>query len=133
MSINNVTVLRAARTKKGRSMIKFAVGGISVAISTVTLFLLSQGADLSLAAASALAVELTAVGNYLLLESYLLAGRLATFRRFVEFNIASLLGLSLNVFAVWFLARLGLYFLAANLVGIAAGYTINRAFGVSHL
>jgi putative flippase GtrA len=132
MSVN-VMVLRAARSKKGRSMIELAVGGISVAISTLSLFLLSQGAGLSLAVASALAVEVAAVGNYLLLESYMSAGRMATFRRFVEFNIASLLGLSLNVFTVWFLARLGLYFLAANLVGIAAGYAINRAFGVSYL
>jgi hypothetical protein len=29
--------------------------------------------------------------------------------------------------------RLGLYFLAANLVGIAAGFTVNHAFGVSYV
>lgn len=43
------------------------------------------------------------------------------------------LGLALNVFAVWFLARLGLYFLAANLMGIAAGFAVNHAFDVSYV
>jgi putative flippase GtrA len=133
MSINNVTVLYAARSKKGRSIIKFAVSGISIAISTLALFLLSKEGGLSLAMASTVAVELAAVGNYLLIESYLFAGRVATFRRFVKFNIASLLGLSLNVFAVWFLTRFGLYFLAANLVGIAGGFAVNNAFGVSYI
>jgi putative flippase GtrA len=133
MSINNVRVMRAARSKKGRSMIKFAVGGTSIAINTLVLFLLSQEAGLSLAVASALAVELAAVGSYLLIERCMFAGRMHTFRRFAKFNVASLMGLALNVFVVWFLARLGLYFLAANLMGIAAGFTINRAFGVSYM
>lgn len=118
---------------KGRGRSKLTVGGTTIAISTLALFLLSQEAELSLAVASALAVELAAVGNYLLLESCMFAGRMPTFRRFAKFNVASMLGLALNVFAVWFLARLGLYFLAANLMGIVAGFTVNRAFGVSHM
>jgi putative flippase GtrA len=133
MSINIATVMHAARSKKGRSMIKFAIGGISIAINTSALFLLSQEARLSLAVASAMAVELAAIGNYLLIESCMFAGRMPTFRRFAKFNVAVLMGLALNVFTVWFLARLGLYFLAANLVGIAAGFTVNHAFGVSYV
>ena len=133
MSINSATVMHAARSKKGRSRIEFAVGGISIAINTLTLFLLSQEAGLSLAAASVLAVELGAVGNYLLIESCMFASRTPTFGRFAKFNVASLMGLAMNVFAVWFLARLGLYFLAANLVGIAAGFAVNHAFGVSYV
>ena len=126
-------VRHAARGKKGRGIIKFAVSGISIAINTLALFLLSQEAGLALALASALAVEIAAVGTYLLTETCMLTARTSTFGRFARFNVASLMGLALNVFIVWFLARLGLYFLAANLLGIAAGFTANRAFGVSHM
>jgi putative flippase GtrA len=114
-------------------MIKIGVGGTSTAISTLALFLLSQEARLSLAIASALAVELAAVGHYLLIESCTFAGRVPCFRRFAKFNVASVMGLALNVFVVWCLARLGCYFLAANLMGIAAGLTLNCAFGVPYL
>jgi putative flippase GtrA len=113
-------------------MTKLTVGGTSIAISTLALFLLFQEVRLSLAVASVLAVELAAVGNYLLTENFLFTCSKPTFRRFAKFNIASLVELALNVFAVWFLARLGLYFLAANLMGIAAGFTVNHAFDVSY-
>lgn len=112
---------------------KFAVGGTSITISTLALFLLSQEAMLSLTVASVLAVEIAAVGNYLLIENFMLTCSKPTFQRFAKFNVASLMGLALNVFAVWFLARLGLYFLAANLIGIAAGFTVNHAFDVSYV
>jgi putative flippase GtrA len=106
------------------------VGVIGTAINTLGLYLLSRWAGLPLAAASALAVELAAVSTYLLDDSWTLAARTPTFRRFAKFNVAVLMGLALNVFTVWFLARLGLYFLAANLLGIAIGFTVNHAFGV---
>jgi hypothetical protein len=46
----------------------------------------------------------------------------------VDAVIPHLMGLALNVFTVWFLARLGLYFLAANLLGIAIGFIVSYAF-----
>lgn len=114
-------------------MIRLAVGGTSIAISTSALFLLAQEARLPLVVASVLAVELAAAVNYLLIENLMFTCRKPTFWRFAKFNVASLMGLALNVFAVWFLARLGLYFLAANFMGITAGFTVNRAFDVPYV
>jgi putative flippase GtrA len=95
------------------------------------LYLLSRWAELPLAAASALAAELAAVSTHLLDDSWTLAARTPTFPRFAKFNVAVLMGMALNVFTVWFLARLGFYFLAVNLPGIAIGFIVNYAFGVS--
>jgi putative flippase GtrA len=118
-------------TRVGRLTKFLVVGGIGTAINTLALLLFSRCLALPLAAASALAVELAAVSNYLLNDSWTFATRTPTFRRFAKFNVAVVMGLALNVFTVWFLTRLGLYFLAANLVGIAAGFTVNYAFSVS--
>lgn len=130
--MNNATFLCSGRRGKVRRLPKFAVvGGIGTVINTLALFLLSRWAGLPLAAASALAVELAAVSNYLLNDSWTFSAPTPSFRRFARFNIAALMGLALNVFIVWFLTRLGLFFLAGNLVGIAAGFTLNYAFSVS--
>ena len=134
--LNNATFLRSTGRKKvGRRagrLTKFAVvGGLGTGINTLALFLLSRWAGLPLAAASALAVELAAVINYLLNDSWTFAARTPCFRRFAKFNTAALLGLALNVFTLWFLTRLGLFFLAANLAGIAAGFALNYSFSVS--
>jgi putative flippase GtrA len=130
--LNNATFLRSGRRNKVRRLPKFAVvGAIGTVINTLALFLLSRWVGLPLAAASALAVELAAVSNYLLNDSWTFSARTRSFRRFARFNIAALMGLALNVFIVWFLARLGLFFLAANLAGIAAGFALNYAFSVS--
>jgi putative flippase GtrA len=127
----NAMAMRSRRSENSRA-IKFAVvGGAGAVVNTLVLFLLSRWARLPLAPASTLAVELAAVCNYLLHDSWTFAARRPTFQRFAKFNVASLMGLALNVFTVWCLARLGLYFLMANLVGIAAGFTVNYAFSVS--
>jgi putative flippase GtrA len=72
------------------------VGAIGTAINMLVLYLFSQGAGLPLAAASALAVELPMVSNYLLNDSWTFAARTPTFRRFAKFDVASLMGLALN-------------------------------------
>ena len=122
----------AARRRPGPRMVRFAVsGGAGAAINMLALCLLSWRAGLPLAAASALAVELAAISNYLLDDSWTFARRRPSLRRFAKFNVASLMGLAFNVFAVWFLAHVGVHLLAANVAGIAAGFTVNHAFGVS--
>jgi putative flippase GtrA len=130
--LKNATFLRSAQRDKVRRLPRFAVvGGIGTVINTLALFLLSRWVGLPLAAASALAVELATVSNFLLNDSWTFSARTPSFRRFARFNTAALMGLALNVFIVWFLTRLGVFFLAANLVGIAAGFTLNYAFSVS--
>ena len=124
--------MHAAHGKRGRQKVRFAlVGGAGATINMSALCMLSWWAGLPLAAASALAVELAAISNYLLDDSWTFARRRPSLGRFAKFNVASLMGLAFNVFTVWFLARTGVHFLAADVAGIAAGFSVNHAFGVS--
>jgi putative flippase GtrA len=129
-SISQPPVINLARLRTAR-IFKFAVvGGAGVIINTSVLYLLSRRAHLPLVAASALAVELAAIANYLLNDTWTFAVRSPSLRRFAKFNTASLAGLALNVLSVLVLTRLGLYFLVANLVGIAAGFAANYTLSV---
>lgn len=119
------------RSKYDKTIKSAATGVMGIAMNTLVLYLLFRLARLPLAEASTLAVELSAVCNYLLADSWTFAARRPTFRRFAKFNVAVLMGLAINVFTVWFLARLGLYFVAANLLGISFGFIVNCAFSVS--
>jgi putative flippase GtrA len=123
-------IISFARLRAGR-ILKFAgVGVTGVIINTSMLYLLSRWAGLPLVAASAVAVELAAISNYLLNDTWTFASRSPSLRKFAKFNTAALAGLVLNVLSVWVLTRLGLYFLVADLIGIAAAFTVNYAFSV---
>lgn len=123
----SVMITPARRVRVAR-MLKFAcVGCIGVGINTGALYIFSRWVGLPLAAASALAVELAVIGNYLMNARWTFGSRVTSFRRFAKFNLASLLGLGLNVMIVWLVTRLGVYFLAANLLGITAGFASNYA------
>jgi putative flippase GtrA len=129
-SMSQPLVINLARLKTAR-IFKFAVvGGAGVIINTSVLYLLSRCAGLPLVAASALAVELAAIANYLLNDTWTFAVRSPSLRRFAKFNTASLAGLGLNVLSVLVLTRLGFYFLVADLMGIAAGFAVNYALSV---
>jgi dolichol-phosphate mannosyltransferase len=113
-------------------MLKFGVVGCTgVAINTAVLYALSRLVTLPLAVSSAVAVELAVTSNYFLNESWTFSTGAASLKRFGKYNIASLAGLSLNVMTVWLLARLGLYFLVANLFGIGAGVASNYALSAT--
>ena len=128
--MNQPPVISLATLRTAR-IFKFAVvGGAGVIINTSVLYLLSRWAGLPLVAASALAVELAAIANYLLNDNWTFAVRSPSLRRFAKFNTASLAGLALNVLSVLVLTRLGLYFLVANLIGIAAGFAANYTLSV---
>jgi dolichol-phosphate mannosyltransferase len=85
---------------------------------------------MSLVAASAVAVELAAISNYFLNDRWTFAIRAASVRRLAKFNLAALAGLGINVLTVWSLTQLGIYFLLANLFGIAVGFTGNYALSI---
>lgn len=128
--MNKPPVISLARLSTGR-ILKFAVvGGTGVIINTSVLYVLWRWAGLPLVAASVLAAELAAISNYLLNDTWTFAVRSPSLRRFAKFNTASLAGLALNVLSVWLFTRLGLYFLAADLIGIAAGFAANYALSV---
>lgn len=123
----SVMITPARRARVAR-ILKFAgVGCVGVGINTSALYIFSRWLGLPIAAASAGAVELAVISNYILNARWTFATRVASFRRFAKFNLASLFGLGLNVMIVWLLVRIGIYFLAANLLGISAGFASNYA------
>ena len=123
-------IMCLARLRTSR-LVKFAGVGITgVIINTSVLYMLSRWAGLPLVAASAVAVELAAISNYLLNDTWTFASRSPSLRGFAKFNTAALAGLVLNVLSVWVLTRLGLYFMVADLIGIAAAFAVNYAFSV---
>ena len=101
------------------------VGGSGAVLNTAVLYVLHRRLQMPLAAASALAAEVAVVSNYLLHDRWTFAGRAASIRRFAKFNASSLGGLTVNVLSVWSLAHIGMPFLEANLIGIAAGFAVN--------
>jgi putative flippase GtrA len=124
-----LTALPNAREPKLRMrkwIPKFVVvGGSGTVLNTAVLYVLYRWLHMPLAAASALAVEVAVVNNYLLNDRWTFAARSPSLRRFAKFNASSLGGLAVNVLAVWLLTRTGLHFLVANLVGIAVAFSIN--------
>jgi putative flippase GtrA len=126
--MNKPPIISFASLRKGR-ILKFAgVGVTGVIVNASMLYVLSRWAGLPLVAASAVAVELAAISNYLLNDTWTFATRSPSLRRFAKFNTAMLAGLVLNVLIVWLLTRLGLYFMVADLIGIAAAFTVNYSF-----
>ncbi len=107
------------------------VGGTGVGVNTVVLFLLHQVAGLPVVAASALAVEVAIVSNYLLNDRWTFGHRRPSLRRFAQFNVVSLGGLLLTTTAVWVLTTaLGIHYLVANLAGIGLATSWNFAANV---
>jgi putative flippase GtrA len=130
LPVNRSLVISFGRLSAARIFRFAVVGGTGVMINMSVLYVLSRWAGLPLLAASALAVELAAISNYLLNDTWTFAARSPSLRRFAKFNAVSLAGLAINVLGVWLLTRLGFYFLVADLIGIAAGFAVNYAFSV---
>jgi putative flippase GtrA len=124
------TVL-AERAELGRAARFCLVGGTGIVINTAVLYLLSRGLGLPLPLSSAVAVELAIISNYVLNDRFTFAARRPSLRRLAKFNLTSLGGLGVNVVIVWLLTRHGVYFLVANLVGIAVAVVVNYTFSVA--
>ena len=126
--MQHLAIIAPIRRAQASRILKFAcVGCIGIAVNTVVLYILSRWLGLPLVTSSAVAVELAIVSNYFINDRWTFASQAVSVRRFAKFNVASLSGLSVNVAAVWLLTRLGIYFLAANLIGIALGFASNYA------
>jgi putative flippase GtrA len=130
-----LTALPHARKPKLRMrkwIAKFVVvGGSGTVLNTAILYLLHQWLHVPLMAASAVAVEVAVVNNYLLHDRWTFATRSPSLRRFAKFNAASLGGLAVNVLVLWLLTRMGLHYLVANLIGIAAAFAVNCALSAN--
>ena len=126
---NEATIVRLPWARIGR-VAKFGVVGFAgILINIGALYLLSRRLGLPLVLSAGVAVELAVISNFLLNSSWTFACH-PSLPRFAKFNIASLAGLVVNVTAVLLLTRLGLYLLAANLIGVAVGFVVNYLFSV---
>ncbi len=104
------------------------VGGSGIVVNNLALSLLYAGAHLPLLVASATAVEIAVVYNFLLDNRWAFGRRDISVRRFARFNLASLGALVVNTTALWFLVTdLRLEYLAANLLAIGASSVVNLA------
>jgi len=122
--------LPQVRSSVAVQVLKFAaVGGLGAVVNTAALYVLHVWVGLPLVAATALAVEIAVVHNYLLNDRWTFAVRILSLRRFVKFNASVLAGLGINVLLVWALAHEGMHFLMANAFGMAAAFAVN--FGSS--
>ncbi|MEV6946974.1 GtrA family protein [Streptomyces sp. NPDC051172] len=96
-------------------------------MNTAALSVLHLLLRVPLVAASAMAVELAVVNNYVLNDRLTFATHALSMRRFVKFNVSMLGGLAVNVLLLWVLVRGGVAFLVANLLAIAAAFAVNYA------
>ena len=97
----------------------FLVGGTGALLNSLALLLLVQWIHLPLVPASALSTELSILHNFCWHDRWTFKRTHPSWSRFVRFNLVSLAGLVLTTGTMWLLVRhLGLYYLAANLLGI---------------
>ena len=97
-------------------------------VNSLALLILFQLAHLPLLVASALATELAIVNNFCWNDHWTFRRPQLSLGRFVKFNLVSLAGLAITVCTLWILVNhLGLYYLAANLLGIALAIAWNFA------
>lgn len=89
-------------------------------VNSLALLLLFQGAHLPLVVASILSAELAIGNNFWWNDRWTFKRIQLSWRRFARFNLVSLGGLVITTCTLWVLAgQLQVYYLAANLLGIA--------------
>jgi dolichol-phosphate mannosyltransferase len=114
---------RARLTRLGRFLV---VGGTGVLVNSLALLVLFQWAHLALVLASALAAELAIVNNFWWNDRWTFKRTQLSWQRFARFNLVSLAGLIITTGTLWVLVRqLGVYYLTANLLGIAVATAWN--------
>ena len=97
-----------------------AVGGTGVLVNSLALLILFQWAHLPLMVASALSAELGIINNFYWNDRWTFKRTQLSLRRFARFNLVSLAGLLITTGTLWVLVRhLGIYYLTANLLGVA--------------
>jgi len=114
------------RTRLTRVSKFLVVGGTGVLVNSLALLMLFQWAHLPLLVASALAVELAIVNNFWWNDRWTFKRTQLSWQRFARFNLVSLAGLIITTGTLWVLVRqLGVYYLTANLLGIAVATAWN--------
>jgi len=116
------------RTRLSRVSKFLLVGATGALVNSLALLLLVQGTHLPLLLASALAAELSILHNFSWHDRWTFGRTQLSWRRLARFNLVSLAGLVITTATLWLLVRhLGLYYLAANLLGICLATAWNFA------
>jgi putative flippase GtrA len=126
--------VRAQLSRFGsRRIIRFGlVGLIGVGVNVLILRIIHGEFGLLLPLASAITVEITIVINFLLNNWWTFGERSISGHRFARYNLAALGGLAITTVVLTLLtSRIGMPYIAADLVGIAAATVWN--FGASTL
>ncbi len=104
------------------------VGATGIVVNSLALAILYAGARLPLLLASAGAVEVAIIHNFLLDNRWTFGRKDVSVRRFARFNLVSVVALLVTTPTVWALVHYaGLQYLVANLLGIAAAGIVNFA------
>jgi dolichol-phosphate mannosyltransferase len=116
------------RTRLSRVSKFLVVGGTGVLVNSLALLLLVQWAHLPVVPAAALSTELSIVHNFAWNDRWTFGRTRLSWSRFARFNLVSLAGLLITTGSVWVLVdHLGVYYLAANLLGIILATAWNFA------
>lgn len=95
-------------------------------VNSLALLLLFQWVHLPLVVASVLSAELAIVNNFWWNDRWTFKRTQLSWQRFARFNLVSLAGLVITTGTLWVLVRqLGVYYLTANLLGIAVATAWN--------
>ena len=107
---------------------KFAVVGISgIAVNQGSLAFLKEILGLRVTWAGIIAIEFSIISNFLLNNFWTWKDKKESpfWTRFVKYHMVTLLAGLLNYIILVTLTAWGLYYLYANLIGIAAGMVVN--------
>lgn len=110
-----------------RRALRFGIVGASgVLINTAALYVGHEVFGLPLALASAIAVELAIISNFLLNNSWTFGAHTIKVGRFARFNLVSLGGMAITTGVLLALVNLvGIHYLLANLVAISTAMSWN--------
>jgi dolichol-phosphate mannosyltransferase len=116
------------RTRLSRVSKFLVVGGTGVLVNSLALLLLVQWAHLPVVPAAALSAELSIVHNFAWNDRWTFGRTRLSWSRFARFNLVSLGGLGITTGTLLILVdHLGVYYLAANLLGITLATAWNFA------
>lgn len=115
------------RSSAAGRFVKFGiVGATGVAVNTAMLYVGHELGGLPLVLASALAVEIAIIHNFLWNNLWTFSQKSIDLHRLVKFNLVSLGGLLITVLVLYSLVEwLDLHYLVANLLAIACATSWN--------
>lgn len=105
-----------------------AVGGLGIFVNSWVLSFLYGSFGVDLISASMIATECAIIFNFYLNNKYTFDAGEPTRKKLISFNLTCLGGMAVNAAVLSILASAGVYYLAANVVGILAGFLVNYSF-----